>query len=162
MSIKSKVTLTAISLVLLTCSISAWAQTDKAESPSAWKHSLVLYLLAPTIDGTVGVGAIDSDLKIDPKTVFDTLDGAFLGGWAAEKGDWGVLVDMVYMNLNQDFKLVNDRVPGEIGNKQLVANVSGLYRLSDSLQAMAGVMYTDISMKLTLDGPIQPRSAKSG
>jgi hypothetical protein len=148
-------------LVLALTGNTAVAQDDTSAS-SGWKHSAIIYLLAPTIEGTVGVGPIDGDMKVDPGTVFDTLDGAFLGGWVSEKGDWGVFLDLVYMNLSEDFKLVNEQVPGEIGNKQLVAGVNGLYRLSDSVQFMAGVMYADISMKLSLDGPLGPRNVKAG
>jgi hypothetical protein len=151
------------SLLLLTLTgNTAFAQMDEADKSSGWKHSLVVYLLAPTIEGTVGVGRVDGDLEIDPGTVFDTLEGAFLGGWVAEKDDWGVFLDFVYMDLKEDFTLVNGQIPGEVGNKQLVANISALYELADKVQLMAGVMYTDISMQLSLEGPIQPRNLKTG
>jgi len=161
MKIDNKRSFLLLLVVLLTWTPSAWAQADGADASSGWEHSLIVYLLAPTIEGTVGVGPIEGDMDIDPGTVFDTLDGAFLAGWVAEKGDWGTLLDIVYMDLSEDFLLINDRIPGEIGNKQLVVNMNGLYRLTDSLQLLAGVMYTDISMKLSLDGPIQPRRAKA-
>jgi hypothetical protein len=151
-----------IAAALLACSTNVWAQPDEADPSSEWKHSVIVYLLAPNIDGTVGVGPIDGDIDIDPKTVLDTIDAGFLGGWAAEKGKWGMLLDVVYMDLSEDFKLVNDQVPGELGNKQLVAGLTALYRLSDSLQFMAGIMYTDVSMKLSLDGPVSPRKVKAG
>lgn len=147
---------------IMACLPSAPVQADDVVSDAGWKHSLTVYLLAPTIEGTVGVGSIDGDMEIDPGTVFDTLDGAFLGGWAAEKGQWGTLLDIVYMDLSEDFRLVNERIPGRIGNKQLLANMNVLYRLTDSLQLMAGLLYVDVSMELSLDGLLMPRRAKAG
>ena len=44
----------------------------------------------------------------------------------------------------------------------LIAGLQGLYEMTDSLQFMFGLLYNDISMKIRLDGPIQPRRLKTG
>lgn len=152
----------AISVALLVSTDPLLAQEPGQETSSDWDNSMVLYLLAPTIDGTVGVGPVDPDIEIDPSTVLDTLDGGFLGAWVVENGQWGFFLDIVYMDLSADFKLAGERIPGELGNKQLIVGLNGLYSLTDKLQLMAGALYTDVSMKLSLDGPVQPRRLNSG
>jgi hypothetical protein len=162
MRIKSKVYLFVIMVALLAWSIGGWAQTADQDSSSEWKHSLVLYLLAPSIDGTVGVGPINGDIVIDRSTVLKSLDAGFLGVWAVEKGDWGVLLDVIYLDLSEAFHLPGGLIPGEFGNTQLITGLYGQYRLTNSLQLMAGVMYTDVSLKLPPDGPPKLRYLKAG
>lgn len=162
MNLLRVIPIVAIPVVLFASTGHVLAQESSRETSSGWSNSLVLYLLAPTIDGTVGVGPIDTDIEVDPSTVLDTFDGGFLGAWVVENGQWGLFLDLVYMDLSADFKLADDRIPGELGNKQLIVGLNGLYSLTDKLQLMAGVMYTDVSMKLSLDGPVQPRRLNLG
>lgn len=158
MKINSKRLVAALSLALLWPSVSAQAQ----EADSGWDHLLVIYLLGPTLDGTVGLGPIDSEIDIDPSTVFDNLDMGFLGGWVSEKDKWGYMVDIVYMDLSADFKLAGDRVDGKLTNQQFIGNAAALYRLADNWQLLGGVNYNDLTMKLRLDSPLppEPRRAK--
>ena len=147
----------------LIASLLAVFQTARAEdTESGWDHSLVLYLLAPTIEGTVGVGRIEGDMKVNPRTVLDTIQAGFLGGWTSTRGKWGYMIDLVYMDLEEDVELLDGRVPGEIGNTQLIAVLQGLYELTDSLQLMGGLLYNDLTMKVRLEGPQQPRKVKTG
>lgn len=146
---------------LLLFSEHSTAEANNDGASPEWEHSLVLYLLGPTIEGTVGVGRIEGDMKIDPSDVFDSLEMGFLGGWVAEKDGWGFMLDVVYMDLEADVELVNGRVPGEIGNTQLITVANGLYPMTESLQFMVGVLYNDVTMKVNLDGPLQPRSART-
>ena len=72
-------------LLLVSCVFAAApALAQDSSGDPDWSHSLVLYLLAPTIEGTQGIGQLESDLKIDPSTVLDTIQAGFLGGWVAE------------------------------------------------------------------------------
>jgi len=123
------------------------------DSESGWKSSFVIYLLAPTIEGKVGIGPIDGDIDIDPSTVFDTLDGAFLATYAVEKGNWGALFDLIYMDLSED--VTGNRIPltGEIGMKQLIFGANAAYRLNDRLQVLFGGRYVDLSTKFSLNLP---------
>ena len=162
MRIRKMVSIFVIMAALIAWSTVSWAQTADQDPSSEWKHSLVLYLLAPTIDGKVGVGPIDADVVLDPNTVFKSLDTGFLGVWSVEKGDWGLLVDIFYMDLSEAFSLPGGLVPGEIGFTQLITGLYGQYRLTNSLQLMAGVMYTDVSLKLPPGGPPQLRYLKAG
>jgi len=138
---------------ILTASMCVAAPTAFAQGTdkdTGWEHAAIVYLLAPTIEGNVGIGELDSSIEIDPSEVFDTLRRGFLGGWVSENGQWGYLADIVYMDLEEDFKLLGDAIPGELRNQQLIAGVHLLYNLTDSLQLMSGLLYTDVSLKLRL------------
>lgn len=159
---RTKVSICVVTAALMAWSTGGWAQISDQNPSSEWKHSLLLYLLAPNIDGKVGVGPIDADVVLDPNTVFKSLDTGFLGIWSAEKDDWGVLVDIFYMDLTEAFTLPGGLVPGRIGYEQSIVGLYGQYSLTNSLQLMAGVMYTDVSLKLPPDAPPQLRFLKAG
>jgi len=147
----------AMMLVLLLAGApAAWAQPDA----HGWKQAVNIYLLAPTISGTVGIGPADADLDVDPGAVFDSLDGAFLGMYMAEKDRWGVFMDIVYMDLKEDLETPNGLFAGTFGNKQFVGGLAATYRLNDRWQLLGGGMYTDITMRLDLAGPLQTRRLK--
>jgi len=162
MRIRIKVYIFVIMVALIVWSTGSWAQIAEKDSTSEWNHSLIVYLLAPAIDGKVGVGPIDADIGIDPNTVLTSLHAGFLGAWSAEKGDWGMLLDIIYMDLNEAFQLPGGLMSGEIGFTQLVTGLYGQYRVTNSLQLMAGVMYTDVSLKFPPDGPPQLGYLKTG
>ncbi len=145
--------------LLLAGTCPAWAQ-DSAAPANGWRHAVNIYLLAPTINGTVGLGEMDADLEVDPSTVLDTLQGGFLGMYMAEKDRWGVFVDIVYMDLSEDLETPNGLLTGEIGNKQLIGGLAATYRLNDRWQLLGGGMYTDVSMRLDISGPLQTRQLR--
>jgi opacity protein-like surface antigen len=142
-----------LTAVLLTGLFLATAQADDSTQDRAWKQSAVIYLLAPTIRGTSGIGPVDGDVDIDPKSVFDSLEGAFLGVYAAEKGRWGVLADVIYMDLGAKLKGDREILSGKLNNKQFNLALAATYRLSEQWQVLGGGMYTDLSLKLDVRRP---------
>jgi opacity protein-like surface antigen len=144
-----------LTALLLTGLFLATAQADDSAQDGAWKQSAVIYLLAPTIRGTAGIGPADGDVDIDPKSVFDSLEGAFLGIYAAEKGRWGVLADVIYMDLGAELEGDREILSGKLNNKQFNLALAATYRLSEQWQVMGGGMYTDLSLKLDVRRPNQ-------
>lgn len=144
---------------LLSLSLFTQAQAEES-NPSGWSQEFLIYLLGPTIEGTAGIGPAELDVDIDAESVFDNLDGAFLGMYAAERDDWGVFIDTVYMDLAADIEGPGGLVTGEFGNKQLTAAAAATRRVSDNWQLMAGLMYTDIKLSLDVSSPQGDRSAR--
>ena len=64
-----------------------------------WSNQGLIYLLGPTLDGTTGIGPFDTQMEMTTSDVFDALDGAFLGMYRGEGERWGILVDVVHMDL---------------------------------------------------------------
>jgi len=135
------------------------AQTDEGAAPQ-WKNTVEIYLMGPTLDGTVGLGPVDGDVDVDAGTVFDALDGAFLGTYVGEADRWGVLVDLAYMDLKEDGSGPQGVLNYEVNVKQTIFGLVGLYRLTDTLQFTFGGRYVDVTNRLTLRGPNQDRGAR--
>lgn len=155
--LKPYVPLFAVAMCL--ASPSAFAQSSADASPQ-WKNTVELYLMGPSLDGSVGIGPIDGDVNVDAGTVFDALDGAFLGTYVGEAERWGVLVDLAYMDLKEDGTGPQGVVNYEVNVKQTILGLVGTYRLTDTLQFTFGGRYVDVSNRLTLTGPNQQRGPK--
>jgi len=138
----------------------AYAQTSTGAAPQ-WKNTVELYLMAPKLDGTVGLGPVEGDVDVDAGKVFDALDGAFLGSYIGEADRWGVLVDLAYMDLKEDGVGSQGLINYEVNVKQTILGVVGLYRLTDTLQFTFGGRYVDVTNRLTLTGPNQVRGVKA-
>jgi hypothetical protein len=152
------VSLVALVVTAAAADVSAQAPTDTSLQ---WKNTVEIYLMGPTLDGTVGLGPVDGDVDVDASTIFDALDGAFLGSYVGEADRWGVLVDLAYMDLEEDGKGPQGVADYEVNVKQTILGLIGLYRLTDTLQFTFGGRYVDVSNRLTLSGPIQDRGGKA-
>ena len=73
----------------LTVALCPAMQPAYAQSESGWSNQGLIYLLGPTLDGTSGIGPIDTDVDMSASDVFETLDGAFLGMYRGEGERWG-------------------------------------------------------------------------
>jgi len=147
----------ALALALVSAS-PAWSQ---GSTDSGWQNTIELYLMGPNLDGTVGLGPVDSDVNVDAGAIFDALDGAFLGTYVGEGERWGVLVDLAYMDLEDDGVGPQGVVRYEVNVKQTILGLVGTYRLTDTLQFTFGGRYVDVTNRLTLSGPAQERGAKA-
>jgi hypothetical protein len=128
-------------------------QPAYAQSESSWSNQGLIYLLGPTLDGTSGIGPIDTDVDMSAGDVFDNLDSAFLGMYRGEGERWGVMIDVVYMGLKADGSGDGGAFSGEVEVEQTTAIASATYRLSPTTQLLAGALYNDVSAGISLRGP---------
>ena len=142
-----------ISMSGLAVALCAALQPASAQSESSWSNQGLIYLLGPTLDGTSGIGPIDTDVDMSASDVFETLDGAFLGMYRGEGERWGVMIDVVYMDLKAEGAGDGGAFSGEVEVEQTTAIASATYRLSPSTQLMAGALYNDVSAGISLKGP---------
>ena len=136
-----------------TLALCAAMQPTYAQSESSWSNQGLIYLLGPTLDGTSGIGPIDTDVDMSASDVFETLDGAFLGMYRGEGERWGVMIDVVFMDLKADGSGDGGAFSGEVEVEQTTAIASATYRLSPTTQLMAGALYNDVSAGISLKGP---------
>jgi hypothetical protein len=133
-----------------------------ADESSGWTNTFNLYLLGPTLDGTVGIGPANGDVDMNAGDVFSMLDMAFLGLYAGEGERWGVVADVIYMDLSEDdITGPAGILSAEVGNKQFTAVGSLSYRVSDTTRLLFGLMYTDITADIRTEGPLNIRYAKT-
>ena len=144
-------------LFRLTLAFCTAMQPASAQSESSWSNQGLIYLLGPTLSGTSGIGPVDTEVDMSASDVFDAIDGAFLGMYRGEGERWGVMVDIVYMDLKAEGSGDGGQLTGKVELEQTTGIVSATYRLSPTTQLMAGALYNDVSGRVLLTGPLTTR-----
>lgn len=107
---KLKTPFTRLSLVLAIVLFFGITQSQ-AESGSEgdWEFGAQIYLWGAGIGGQSGSG---SDLDINFDDIFDDLKMGFMGAAAARKGKWTVMMDLIYLDIEDDEAVngINTRV----------------------------------------------------
>ena len=94
--------------------------TGFAQSAKEWTYQATIYGYFPTISGTTTFPppAGGRSASIDASTILENLKFAFMGSFEASNGQWGMLADVIYMDLGgnkgqtRDFSLGNAGLPG--------------------------------------------------
>ena len=150
-------TSSGVTVLGLSLTVSMPLQPAYAQSESNWSNQGLIYLLGPTLSGTSGIGPVDTEVDMSASDVFDAIDGAFLGMYRGEGEHWGVMVDIVYMDLKADGSGEGGQLTGKVELEQTTGIVSATYRLSPTTQLMAGALYNDVSGRVLLTGPLTTR-----
>jgi hypothetical protein len=102
----------------------ALSPTDSAaQTADSWKWQGSVYVYLPTIGGTstfpqTGAG---SDVSLDASKIIDNLKMTFMGSLEGSNGRWGMLTDVVYMDLGNTKSGTRDI---SIGGAGLPANAN--------------------------------------
>jgi hypothetical protein len=119
-----------------------------------WRHTLALYFVGASIDGTVGVGPVEGDIDVSFGDILDNLDIGGMAAYHGERGPWYVGADLMYLALENDKSglgpMGNSRAKVEAD--QLVVQVDGGYALTEQLDVYGGLRYWDIDSKVSLTG----------
>lgn len=97
-----------LSLLLLTVPRDALCADEPRRSPNdrdsrdAVEFSLTSYAWAPSFKGDTGVKGISAPVDASFEDYADSLQGAFLLAAEARRGSWGLVVDGVWMRLEDD------------------------------------------------------------
>jgi hypothetical protein len=96
--IADKLSKTLLLAVWLTFAALLLAQTALAEAPSSndWTFSGNLYVWTPSIKGETTTG---KDIDVSFSDILNNLDFTLMGGMRANKGRLSLLVDVIYMNV---------------------------------------------------------------
>jgi hypothetical protein len=120
-NINTPLAATVIGLALLSSGDAA------AQSADSWKWQASIYAYLPTIGGktTFPQTSAGSDVNVDASTIIDNLKFTFMGSLEASNGRWGMLTDVIYMDLgnmksgSRDISIGGLPLPGDAN-----ANVS--------------------------------------
>ena len=132
-------TLAATSLVLAGLA----PGVGQAQSADDWKFEASLYAYLPTIAGTSTFPAQGGggSASVDIGTILDNLKMTFMGSFEARRGNWGLLADVIYLDVGDTEEQsqvlsiggiglpadVNARVSYDL--KGWVSTLAGTYRL---------------------------------
>ena len=135
-----------------------------AAAESAWEVTANIYLWAPkiTVETPGGKGA-----TLPFYQILDDLEMTFMGGVKAQKGQWSIATDAVYMDLNQrvnrdaSFTPGQTDVTGDVGLKSWIVTPTLGYAVHDTddvkVDAIIGTRYLwlDSSAKVAFEGETQ-------
>jgi hypothetical protein len=180
MLIQSRASLGSAALcVALSALVPAAASAQSAPAPGPWKYAASINLYLPTISGSSSFPTEGTSINVSPEQILNALKMTFMGTFDAHNGRWGVLNDLVYVNLgasksaSRDFSIGNIGLPAgttanlDLNYKATVWTIAGEYRVSaDSalpLDLLAGARMFDnrqrLGWNITGDiGPLPPTS----
>ncbi len=155
-------------LLMAACSSTALLAPLSADAQSAnkWDFSAVLYMYLPTIGAktTFPSSGSGSNVSVDADKILENLKMTFMGTFEANNGTWGVLTDLVYVDVGnskagtQAFSIGRVGIPaGASSNvdydlKGWVWGLAGTYRLVSSadlkMDALAGTRVLDMRQRV--------------
>jgi hypothetical protein len=136
------------------------AQPVAAQS-GGFSHTLELYLMGPTMSGSVGLGQLESEIDIPSSSIFGNLEFAALAAYRGESEKWAVLADAVVMNLGASGTGSGGVGAADVDVDEHIFELAGAYRISSSFETLAGLRYTDLSTTVGLTTPGAERDAEA-
>jgi hypothetical protein len=155
----------------------AAAQSDPAPGP--WKYAASINLFLPTIGGSSTFPAEGTPIDVSAEQILDALKMTFMGTLDARNGNWGVLNDLVYVDLggsksnSHDFTIGNIGLPVgttadlDLDYKATAWTIAGEYRVASTapwtLDLLAGARLFEMRQRLRWSisgdlGPLAPTS----
>lgn len=131
-----------------------------AGEDDAFRNTAQLYLLAPSMSGTVGVGPLGTEIDVPSSRIFETLKFAVLADYRGEAPKWAVAADVVYMNLGGSGTGSLAAGLADVGVEEFIVDVAGAYRILKAFELLAGGRYTRLRTTVTLTTPLNTRDAK--
>ncbi len=122
-----------------------------AQSTADWQFKATLYGYFPDISGktTFPHSGAGSDLDLDIGTILDNLKFAFMGAFEANNGRWGVLADVIYMDIGSSKSDSRDLAIGGVIPAGVQGNVG--YDMKGWVSTVAGTFRTVNRPDYTLD-----------
>lgn len=135
---------------------------------SGWEFQATLYLWATALNGSVGIRNLPT-AKVDASfsDILEDLNGAAMAAILARNGDWMILADLVYADLQDSVQLNVANSPTlKFEQSLLIASAVAGYRLplgtpDLDLSLTAGLRYQRLSAKTTLSSGTYPLSVRS-
>ena len=112
------------------------AQAQSAQPADPWKFSVMLYLWAPTIDGTVNYSPPSSggspSVEAEPDNYLESLEAALMISGEVRKDRWLAFTDFIYLDLSGESSTVKSiNFGGSIVSSS--ANVSTQFSLKGTV-----------------------------
>jgi hypothetical protein len=146
-------------------STGALAQQPASETDS-WQFGVTIYGWFPDISGETSFTQPGgtNDFKIDIGDILDNLEFTLMGTFDARKGRWGILTDLIYMDVGDSqtgtrevtiggIELpVNASANVDLDLKSWIWTLTGYYRTLDqpgmTLDVVAGARHLDIEQRV--------------
>jgi hypothetical protein len=152
-------------MITLLLSTGALAQQTASET-DFWQFGVSIYGWFPDISGDTSFTQPGgtNDFKIDIGDILDNLEFTLMGIFDARKGRWGILIDLVYMDVGDSQTGTREATIGgielpvnasanvDLDLKSWIWTLTGYYRTLDqpgmTLDVFAGARYLDVEQKV--------------
>ena len=124
-----------------------------------WQHEIAPYLFAAGMDGTSGIGPVETEVSQSFSDIVSNLEMGFMGAYRGTKDRYSITVDTIYMSLGATEKGPGGVLKGDIGLDQLALEGDFGYAISDAVTVLGGLRYNDISSDVKVSGPLGVRKA---
>lgn len=126
-----------------------------AAQQNDWEFVVAPYLFMASVNGDAALGnSASSQVDLNFKDILEKLQFAFMLHGEVYKGDWGLLVDISYLKLGEDFKAESE-VSGDITFKQTIFEVFGSRKFKKRwgwVDFYGGIRYWNLGLNLNLQG----------
>jgi hypothetical protein len=158
--------ITATLLILTSCAVSLQVAADEAsDRADDWEYGVEVYLWAANVDTTSPTGT-SSEIRFTD--LAEDLEFGFMAALGARRGKWGVLADVIYLDVDDDVE--DDVQPGvqlkSLGIEGWIVNTVGQYQLLETerltLNLLAGARYLwlEVPVEFRFSDPEPPGSLK--
>lgn len=134
-----------VSVIFLVCMCSSVYGQDELSSIDKWIIEFTPYFWAAEIDGDATLRGRTGPVEVGFSDLLDNLDIAFMGRLEAWKGEWGLFVDGLYMDLGAEFSTPRGLVSADIDLKMTMLEFGLGYHLWETPVGKDG------SQKLSFD-----------
>jgi hypothetical protein len=171
-SIRSRVA--GVAFIALTSLAHEAAAQSPAPAPApapwtgdGWRFGASIYIYGPKVDASFAFPKRtgNGEVVVDAGSIFDSLNGAFMGAFEANNGTWGFFTDFMYLDISgsksgtRDFSIGGTNVPAsvtadlDLGLKGSAWTIAGEYRLQrtreSTVDLLFGARQLDIKPRLT-------------
>jgi hypothetical protein len=120
-------------------------------APDAWKITVAPYMMAAGMNGTTGIGSLESDVNLSASDIFKNLQFGFMGYVEVMKGKWGAATDIIWMALGSS---IDAPLPVKVDVNQGGFTFVAIRQLSSAVDFRAGAVVNTVQPKITFQAPI--------
>jgi hypothetical protein len=134
-----------------------------------WQYTATLYGWLPGLDSSIGTRFGDFESSSSGSDVLSNLEGVFMGTFEAQSGQWGVIADLLYVDLSDTRSTPFGALfaSGTVDVTATSASAYATYRFSQSDTAVydvaVGLRYLDVGTTVSLaTGALPAQSSTLG
>jgi hypothetical protein len=140
----------AAAILPLIVSVSFWPGTASAQESDGWKFRITPYLWMLSLDGTTAALGNDVEVDLSFSDILDNLNIALSANMELSKGQFFVVFDPMYAQIEADFVGPGDgAVGGTLEVDLVIADLNVGYSVNENFGLYAGLRYYDQDLKIT-------------